>query len=413
MNTETTHIKTEKQLIPALRFNEFEDLWRTRKLGELGSVVNGLTYSPNDINDNGTLVLRSSNVQNGALYLDDNVYVTVIEGKYNPVLVDDILICVRNGSKRLIGKNTLITEEIKGVAFGAFMAVYRSDFNRFLYYFFSSQGYYKEIHKNLGATINSINGSDLRKFKVGVPSLREQQKIASFLSAVDEKIQQLTKKKELLEQYKKGVIQQLFSDQLRFKDENGNPYPDWENKQLGEIADKVNKKNKDNSVNYVLTNSATKGIVSQSDYFDRDIANQNNLEGYYVVDVNDFVYNPRISVHAPVGPVKRNKLKEGVMSPLYTIFRFKDVDLVYLECFFSSIVWHKYLNSVANFGVRHDRMNISQQDFFKMPIPFPCEEEQQKIATYLSSIDTKIESVNNQITQTQTFKKGLLQQMFV
>jgi type I restriction enzyme S subunit len=264
-----------------------------------------------------------------------------------------------------------------------------------------------------GTKVLSLSTGRVSKLKLNLPSLPEQQKIASFLSAVDEKIQQLSKKKALLEQYKKGGLQQLFSGQLRFKDENGNPYPDWEEKRLGDISDKVNKKNKDNSVNYVLTNSATQGIVSQSDYFDRDIANQNNLEGYYVVEVNDFVYNPRISVHAPVGPVKRNKLKEGVMSPLYTVFRFKDVDLIYLECFFSTIVWHKYLNSVANFGARHDRMNISQQDFFKMPIPFPCFEEQQKIARYLSSIDTKIEAVNNQITQTQTFKKGLLQQMFV
>ena len=129
--------------------------------------------------------------------------------------------------------------------------------------------------------------------------------------------------------------------------------------------------------------------------------------------MDDFVYNPRVSVHAPVGPIKRNKLREGVMSPLYLVFRFKEKNLKYFEYFFETNYWHDYLESVANIGVRHDRMNISNSDFFKMPIPFPSDEEQQKISTFLSSIDTKIQSINTQISQTQSFKKGLLQQMFV
>lgn len=409
MSTATTHIKTEKQLIPALRFNEFEDLWRTRKLGELGSVVNGLTYSPNDINDNGTLVLRSSNVQNGALYLDDNVYVTVIEGKYNPVLVDDILICVRNGSKRLIGKNTLITEEIKGVAFGAFMAVYRSDFNRFLYYFFSSQGYYKEIHKNLGATINSINGSDLRNFKVGVPSLPEQQKIASFLSAVAEKTQQLTKKKTLLEQYKKGGLQQLFSGQLRFKDENGNPYPDWEEKRLGEYLIHKSTRNKDLSVELVLSVSNKKGFISQEEQFDGYEVASKDVSNYKIVDRDDIAYNPsRINV----GSIARLiNFEQGIVSPMYVIFSLKNgLNKIFFENLYNTHRF-KHLIKVGCSGSVRDSLNFD--DLCDFEFKFPSIEEQQKIATYLSSIDTKIGAVNNQITQTQTFKKGLLQQMFV
>lgn len=253
----------------------------------------------------------------------------------------------------------------------------------------------------------------ISKYKIAFPSLPEQQKIASFLSTVDEKIQQLTRKKELLEQYKKGVMQQLFSGKLRFKAPNGKPYPKWEEKRLGEISEKVTEKNKGTRLNFVLTNSATQGVVSQSEYFDRDIANQNNLEGYFIVKVDDFVYNPRVSVSAPVGPIKRNKLAEGVMSPLYLVFRFQKQNLEYLEYFFATSLWYEYLESVANIGARHDRMNISNADFFNMLIPYPCDEEQQKIASFLSAIDAKIEGVANQITKAQTFKKGLLQQMFV
>ena len=238
----------------------------------------------------------------------------------------------------------------------------------------------------------------------------------------------LTKKKEALEQYKKGVMQQLFSQKIRFtpsledfKDELAQGkvidlatnYPDWEEKRLAEIAVRNSNKNKDSKVNFVLTNSATQGIVSQGEYFDRDIANQNNLAGYYIVEVNDFVYNPRISVHAPVGPIKRNKLQLGIMSPLYSVFRFKKDNLEYFEYYFETKFWHRYLDNVSNMGARHDRMNITNEDFYKMPIPLPCNEEREKITDFLSSLTFKIESVNQQIEKTQTFKKGLLQQMFI
>jgi type I restriction enzyme M protein len=201
----------------------------------------------------------------------------------------------------------------------------------------------------------------------------------------------------LLEQYKKGVMQLLFSGKLRFKDDNGENYPNWEEKKLGEVAERNLVKNKNNIVNFVLTNSATQGIVSQDDYFDRKIANQNNLEGYYIVNVGDFVYNPRISVHAPVGPIKRNKLKVGVMSPLYSVFRFNVENLEFFEFYFDTSNWHFYLESFSNKGARHDRMNISNSDFFSMPIPLPCSKERKKIADFLSSIDVKIKSVKQQL----------------
>lgn len=286
--------------------------------------------------------------------------------------------------------------------------------NTYLLHYMLAPIYQKLINrKAIGTTVQGISGKELRRTKVSFPNLPEQQKIANFLTAVDTKLQQLSTKKEKLEQYKKGVMQQLFSQQLRFKDDDGSAFADWEEKTLGEIATRNSNKNKEDKVSFVLTNSATQGIVSQQDYFERDIANKNNLEGYYIVAKDDFIYNPRISVHAPVGPIKRNKLKEGVMSPLYSVFRFNENNLEYFEYFFETIVWHKYLNSVANFGARHDRMNISNSDFFKMPIPMPCDKERQKIATYLSAIDKKIEAVQTQITKTQAFKKGLLQGMFV
>jgi type I restriction enzyme S subunit len=176
----------------------------------VGKIVSGLTYSPDDINDDGILVLRSSNVKKRLINLNDNVFVSVNEGKFNPVELNDILICVRNGSKRLIGKNAIIKKGHIGLAFGAFMTVYRSNYNQFLFHFFDSQHYKKEVHKNLGATINSINGGDLKKFKVPFPRKEEQTKIANFLSDLDAKIEVLSTSIENTQTFKKGLLQQMF-----------------------------------------------------------------------------------------------------------------------------------------------------------------------------------------------------------
>ena len=264
-----------------------------------------------------------------------------------------------------------------------------------------------------GATRLYIGISEQRKLPFSYPSKKEQTKIASFLFAVDEKISQLTQKHELLSQYKQGMMQKLFRQEIRFKADDGSEFGEWEEKPLNEIASKRSGKNKDGSISEVLTNSATQGIIKQSDYFEREIVTESNLNGYYIVNLDDFVYNPRISVHAPVGPIKRNKKCLGVMSPLYTVFTVVEGNLAYLEYFFDSNFWHDYVKGVANSGARHDRMNITNKDFFDMPILYPCLEEQTKIANFLSAIDQKIEVVSQQIEQAKQWKKGLLQQMFV
>jgi type I restriction enzyme S subunit len=186
---------------------DFED-WEEKTLGDVGEVINGLTYSPDNICVDGILVLRSSNIKDRRLVFTDNVYVD--SEKFNPVFENDILICVRNGSRNLIGKNVIIPKEIQGVAFGAFMTVYRSKFNKFLIHWFDSEDYKQNVNINLGATINSINGSDLKKFVIPVPSMNEQIKIANFLSAIDEKITTVAEVLEATQEYKRGLLQGMF-----------------------------------------------------------------------------------------------------------------------------------------------------------------------------------------------------------
>ena len=193
-----------------------------------------------------------------------------------------------------------------------------------------------------------------------------------------------------------------------FQEERG-----WEMKRLGEIAVRVTNRNKDNKSLPVLTNSATGGIVCQQDYFDREIITKDNLTNYSIVDVNDFVYNPRISTTAPVGPISRNNLCLGIMSPLYTVFRFTEGCLDYFEQYFKTGCWHQYLKGKANFGARFDRMNITSENFFNMPIPFPLIEEQKRIAQSLLELDGLIKAINEKQEQLKAYKKGLMQRLFL
>lgn len=190
--------------------NEFPD-WKRKKLGNLGDCFIGLTYSPNDVVESeGTLVLRSSNVQNGRLAFQDNVFVNTVISEKNYVKENDILICARNGSKSLIGKCALISKENEGYAFGAFMSVYRSKYNRFIYHLFQTDLFFSQINEHLGATINQVTTKSLNSFSFNFPCEEEQEKIAIFLATIDDKISRTQAQIENTLQYKKGLLQKMF-----------------------------------------------------------------------------------------------------------------------------------------------------------------------------------------------------------
>ena len=190
---------------------------------------------------------------------------------------------------------------------------------------------------------------------------------------------------------------------------------EWKTVRLKTISKHSTEKNKDLKYHETYTNSATQGIIKQTDYFDKQISNNENIDGYYIVRQNDYVYNPRISVSAPCGPISKSHFVEtGVMSPLYTVFRLNDEyeDNGYIEHYFKSPFWYRYMSSVANYGARHDRMNITNDDLFNMPIPIPPLPEQQKIAEILSTQDKLIELQEKKIEQLKELKKAYLQKMF-
>nr|WP_319521019.1 restriction endonuclease subunit S [uncultured Sphaerochaeta sp.] len=165
----------------------------------------------------------------------------------------------------------------------------------------------------------------------------------------------------------------------------------WEQRKLLQISDKVMEKNSSREYSETFTNSAEFGIISQREFFDKDISNEENIDGYYIVKNDDFVYNPRISTFAPVGPIKRNKLgRDGVMSPLYYVFRTHDIDPTYLEHFFTTTGWHKFMKLNGDSGARSDRFSIKDSVFREMPLPYPSIYEQGKIGEFFDVITNLI-----------------------
>lgn len=396
---------------PQLRFKEFDGEWNNFELGTLGYFINGLTYAPENIVEKGLLVLRSSNVQNGELAFEDNVFVDLNVDQEKLTQKNDILICVRNGSKSLIGKNALIKDLPCSATHGAFMTVFRSGLGEFVYQLLQTKRYYEYIYADLGATINSINGNNLKKYKFYLPEKKEQTKIASFLSAVDEKISQLTQKHELFSQYKQDMMQKLSSQQIRFKADDGREFGEWEKVKLGSLLIKHDEKTEFNNQYPVLT-SSRHGIYFQKDYFaGQDVASADTT-GYNVVPYDYFTYR-----HMSDDLVFKFNINticpKGIVSTLYPVFTVKDEHL------------NKYfLQTILNEGQEFKNFAIMQKQggsrtymyFSKLSelvLTIPCLEEQTKIANFLSAIDQKIEVVAEQIEQAKTWKKGLLQQMFV
>ncbi|EMG5746800.1 restriction endonuclease subunit S [Yersinia enterocolitica] len=399
-------------MVPKLRFRAFSEEYNIRKLKETADIVTGNTPSTSNRNFYGGEYMFVSPVDINEGKFVSHTKTTVskegfINGREIPAY-SVMFVCIGSTIGKLaINSNPCITnQQINSLICNAYFSA------NYLYSILEKHS--KKIKELAGMqAVPLINKTTFSNVELYFPNIEEQTKVASFISSVDEKISLMNKQYDLLCQYKKCIIQKIFSQEVRFKDDSGDEFPEWEEVELKKIASKVNTKNRDNSVTAVLTNSATQGIVSQESYFEREIVTESNLTGYYVVRIGDFVYNPRISSTAPVGPIKMNELTQGVMSPLYMVFRFEKGLLKFYQYFFESSVWHDYMKSVANSGARHDRMNISGADFFGLPVPQPFETEQTKIANFLSALDDKIAVKKAELDKLKTWKQGLLQQMFV
>ena len=233
-----------------------------------------------------------------------------------------------------------------------------------------------------GSTVNNLNKELVENTVVTIPSITEQRVLGDYLEQLD----------NLITLHQRECISFTGrADRLILTANKKRTTSSWEQRKLSEITDKVTEKNAGLQYVETFTNSAEFGIISQRDFFDHDIAKLGSLDGYYIVKNEDFVYNPRISTSAPVGPINRNKLgRTGVMSPLYTVFRLHDIDTTYLEYFFKCGYWHSFMNFNGDSGARSDRFSIRDNVFFQMPIPIPDIDEQRKIGELLTCLDNLI-----------------------
>lgn len=275
------------------------------------------------------------------------------------------------------------------------------------------------LERCTGTSYPAINSKDLSKISVTIPqTIEEQSAIGSLFRTLDDLIVSYKDNLTNYQSLKATMLSKMFPKagqtvpEIRLDGFEG----EWDEWKLSDISQKVTEKNKDNIYTETFTNSAEFGIINQRDFFDKDISNEKSLNTYYVVRNNDYVYNPRISNFAPVGPIKRNKLgRTGVMSPLYFVFRVtnSNIDLDFLETFFNTNTWHKFMKLNGDSGARADRFAIKDSVFLNMPISIPSFSEQQSIGSYFSNLDQLITSYQEKITQLETLKKKLLQDMFI
>lgn len=364
-------------MILICRFCENEDyVWEQRKLGEVTELKSASRVHKEEWTTEGVPFYRSSDVmaalnktQNEKAFISEELYerLSAASGKLEE---GDILVTGGGsvGNPYIVPNNEPLYTKDADLLWIKNQGRFDS---YFIYEYFLSPTFrnYLSSISHVG-TIAHYTITQLFETPILLPSKDEQQKVGEYFRQLDTLI----------------TLHQCKCRTASFFQVN-----DWEQRKLKEIAEKVTEKNRNNLYDEPFTNSAEQGIISQKDYFDREVVNEENLDGYYVVRNDDFVYNPRVSVSAPVGPINRNKLgRNGVMSPLYTVFRTHDINTTYLEHYFKTKCWHLFMKMNGDSGARFDRFSISTSLFMEMPIPYPESEEQMKIGRYFDELDNLI-----------------------
>ena len=387
----------EIKVLPKLRFREFNDSWNEMKLNDFTKIQRG-KFTPRPRNNpiyyggNIPFVQTSDVVKSkGKIFkysqtLNEKGLKVSKKFKKGTIL---ITVAANIGFSGVLEIDVACPDSLIGITCN------EHNYNFFLQYLIEIEQP-KMDYLAVAAAQKNINLEFLYPYKFILPTLKEQKKIASFLSVVDEKLQQLTKKKELLEGYKKGIMQKIFSQEIRFKDDNGSVFRNWEEKKLGHICSIIKGKQLNKSE---LTESglfpALNGGVNPSGYTDKWNTEKN------VITISEGGNS--------CGYVNLSKTKFWCGGHCYSLIGINDnTDFKYL---FQIL---KFLQiKIMKLRVGSGLPNIQMKEINKFSVIIPDLKEQVKIANFLSSIDNKIESVSAQIEKTKEFKKGLLQQMFV
>lgn len=398
----------EKQKCPEIRFKGFDLKWEENILGNITTFINGRAYSQEELLKKGKYpVLRVGNFNtNSNWYYSDLELGAKYYAEYGDLLYT---------------WSTIFTPHIwqgkKVIYHYHIWKVELSDKLDKLFTFHYLKADENTLTSNTnGSTMMHVTKGEMESKAIYIPSLDEQNKIGIFFENLNSKITLLEKKLTQTQNLKKAMLEKMFpkagypQPEIRLKGFSG----DWQKRQLKDISFKVLEKNDENLYSETFTNSAQFGVISQRDFFDKDISNSSNICGYYVVKDNDFIYNPRISNFAPVGPIKRNKLgRTGVVSPLYFVFRIQKVDHQFLETYFETLIWHKFMLLNGDTGARSDRLAIKDTMFIEMPIYCPSLEEQQQVGQFFKQLDETLALQQQQLQTLKNLKQAFLEKMFV
>ena len=403
-------INNTKSSIPSLRFPEFTNEWEMKRLDKVASIQRG-RFSPRPRNDprfyggdipfvqTGDVVKSSGWVKSYTQTLNEE---GLAVSKLFPKGTILMTIAANIGHTGILTMDMASPDSLVGII------PRDGNSNVFLNYYLSTQQEHMDRIASQAAQKN-INIEFLNPYSVAWTSVDEQQKIADFLTAVDDKIITIDKKVELMKQYKKGIMQQIFSQNIHFKDENENNYPAWRKTKLEKVLIKNSSKNKGGIHKLVQSVSNTMGFVDQTKLFKDHVIASKDLSNYYVIKQGTFAYNPsRIDVGSLA--YKRDD-KTSVVSPLYVCFRADNSMLVdyFLLNWLSTSQFSRQMNSSFEGSVRN---TLSYDALKRMEIYIPTLEEQQKIASFLSRLDDKIVTEQTRLTAAREWKKGLMQRMF-
>lgn len=399
--------KTAK--VPNLRFPGFEEDWEEKRLGEIGTILTGSTPPTNDESYyNGEYLFASPADINNIRFLE-NTRTTLTEKGFNKGRKvrkgSSLFVCI--GST--IGKVAQTNDEC--ITNQQINAVIPNEYNDD--FVFSLLEYHSPKIKTLSAeqAVPIINKTTFANVRVKVPSDPEQNKIAEFLSLIDERIQAQNKIIEELNILKTTAAKRTLSKQLRFKNINGDSYADWDMKKMGDITTLLNKRNKSNEKLPVYSINNKLGFIPQNEQFDGVDSDDRgyDITLYKIIDKNTFAYNPaRINVGS-IG--YSGNLENIIISSLYVCFQTKDsVNDDFLFQYLKTEMFNKKVLSHVEGGVRE---YLFYENFARIKLDFPHVEEQIKIVSFLSSIDSKIISENEVLQKLEEQKKFLLRQLFV
>lgn len=400
---------------PKIRFKGFEDSWIGRKLTDVVSLYNGLTYTPNSIREKGTLVLRSSNVQDGEITLNDNVYVESSVVNSPNVEKGDIIVVVRNGSRALIGKHAQIKNVMKDTVIGAFMAGMRSENPEFTNALLGTPRFDYEVGINLGATINQITNATFHSMSFGFPSNKEQKAIGKYFTSLDSQISASTSRLASLKQMKAASLQAMFPQEgetvpkIRFKGCEG----EWTWLKLGDISEQVKRKAPINSTAPVMMISALNGFINQSEKYSDNNAGS-SLANYTLLKKGELSYNHGYSKTRNFGSCFNLLVEEARIPFVYHSFRLTNDNDSFYAYYLNSGTKDKDLKRLVSSTARMDGLlNISFKNYMELSVPHPSLAEQQAIANYFTSLDRQISLQSQRLEKLKQIKSACLDKMFV